>query len=94
MPNPVRWLRRWWARITHRHEYEVIWRKRLRCDPENCCICPCILQIKRCWCGHELVQKWTANWSWEKRKWRHVDPDWMDCFLHEQGIELPARHQE
>ena len=95
----MRWLRRWWARITHRHDWVVIYRCTLTNDPSRSYIRDCPVQIKRCYCGLcycglEEASIWTANWSFETRRWNKLDLDLLNHILDKQNIEIPARHQE
>ncbi len=88
----MRWLRRWWARITHKHEYEVIYRSRTTVTKENSfgvlvkIDCPSILE--RCCCGHERARRWQGV------RWVDEDLDLLNDWVARQNIEIPARHQE
>ncbi len=84
----MRWLRRWWGRFTHRHEYEVIWRGTWWFADEKDKAKPLIL--KRCTCGHELARKWVGDAT----GWQDVDLEWFNYHAHEKQFDIPARHQE
>ena len=88
----IRAFRRWWARITHRHEYEVIWRGRTNnaWDRQGVVYktAKYDLILERCTCGHERAREWANH------RWSSVDMDWLNDQFARQGIEISARHPE
>lgn len=79
-------IKRWWAKITHRHEWVVVFRgwlkwKRISTGARG----RNQLILERCYCGRERCREF------EFGQWSSVDLDWLDCELHDKGIEIPAR---
>lgn len=86
----LKWLRRWWAKWTHRHEWLVILRTTAKGDGHTTLgryvqfdDAPLILE--RCHCGTERARFWCEG------KWNPVDMDFLNYRINELGIDIPAR---
>lgn len=90
----MRWLRRWWARITHKHDWVVIYRsvtmvtERLPLSGVKIGKYKCPSVLERCHCGKERARRWQSG------KWIAEDLDYLNDWIARQNIEIPARHQE
>lgn len=88
----MRWLRRWWARITHKHDWVVIWHG-MYVDTKYGIPTKQRCQIKRCSCGFE--EGWHTQWhTGEWCRLTAVEFDDLNDQILRKGIEIPARHQE
>lgn len=75
-------IRRWWARVSHRHEYEVIFRGyvlRPAYNRKDHCV------LERCYCSAERARVF----YWDS--WHDLDLDWLNAELASKGVEIPAR---
>lgn len=87
----MRWLRRWWAKFTHEHDWVVIHRGTMtvgkkysgRKWSEN-------YILERCTCSQERARVYRKY----RQVWEELDMDWVNDQLARNGEEIPARHQE
>ncbi len=92
----MRWLRRWWARITHKHDWVVIHRMNI-IGSSRCPVFGSIGErvkwtrpsvLKRCHCGTEKAE------MWDQERWVPLDLEFINDQIARQNIDIPARHQE